>query len=172
MEKSLLKELKELLSLIESFKNEISSISEKKKGFNLASSHLQSAISESEEAAKRLIESIGKTLEELGELLPLTEKVEDAELKEKLKSSIQRIIERLTNDLTLLEFQDILAQRLLKVKDFLTDLEKSLLKITLLAGIEEHPADKEEIRKKMEELEWKKEVSQEDVDEIMKQFGL
>ena len=78
------------------------------------------------------------------------------------------------NALTLLEFQDIMAQRLLKVRDFLLDLEKSIVRVALVAGLEEteKEEEKEEIREKLEELEWKKEVSQSEVDEIMKQFGL
>ena len=173
MEKNLLKELKELLELVESFKNEISDISKKREGFNLASNQIENAINESEEAAKKLIDSIGKTLEDLSYLLELTLQIEDSTLREKFSSKLQELINRLTSDLTLLEFQDILAQRLLKVKSFLTDVEKSILKIALLAGIEEKRGEEErELRKKMEELQWKKEVSQEDVDEIMKQFGL
>jgi chemotaxis protein CheZ len=172
MEKSLLKELKELLELIESFKNEISEISSKRSGFNLANNHIQAAISESEEAAKKLIDYIGKSLEDVSYLMELSSTIKEPELKEKLTSRLSDMMSRLTESLTLLEFQDILAQRLLKVKSFLTELEKSLLKIALLAGIEEKGEEQEELKKKMEELEWKKEVSQEDVDEIMKQFGL
>ena len=172
MEKSLLKELKELLDLIKSFKDELSNISQKREGFSLANDHIESAINESEEATKKLIESIGKTLEDLSYLLELSSQIEDKSLKEKLTGKLKEIISRLTFDLTLLEFQDILAQRLLKVKSFLNDVEKSILKIALLAGIEERPSEEPELRKKMEELQWKKEVSQEDVDEIMKQFGL
>ena len=75
--------------------------------------------------------------------------------------------------LTLLEFQDIMAQRLLRIKGFLSDVEKSILRIVILAGIEEIENErKEDLQKKLEELEWKKEVSQDEVDEIMKQFGM
>ncbi|RKQ63817.1 chemotaxis protein CheZ [Thermovibrio guaymasensis] len=172
MEKNLLKEVKELLDLVKSFKDEISDISKKKEGFSLANDHIESAISESEEATKRLIESIGKTLEDLNYLLELSSQIEDESLREKLIGKLKEIISRLTSDLTLLEFQDILAQRLLKVKSFLNDIEKSILRIALLVGIEEMPAEEPELRKKMEELQWKREITQEDVDEIMKQFGL
>jgi chemotaxis protein CheZ len=172
MEKNLLLELKNLLNLIETFKGEISSISEKKRGINLATSQIDTAISESEEATKKLIDSFGESLEEINSLIELTSKIEDRELRSTFQEKLTGLLNRLTQNLTLLEFQDILAQRLLKVKDFLTDLEKSILKIALLAGIEEKPAEEKELRRKMEELEWKKEVSQEDVDEIMKQFGL
>jgi len=111
-------------------------------------------------------------LEDLNYLLELSSQVKDESLREKLSSKLSELLSRLTEALTLLEFQDILAQRLLKVKGFLTDVEKSILKIAILAGIEEKGEGQEELKKKMEELEWKKEVSQQDVDEIMKQFGL
>jgi len=172
MEKNLLLELKNLLNLIESFKGEISSISEKKRGINLATSQIETAINESEEATRKLIDSVGESLEEINSLIELTSRIEDGELRSAFQEKLTGLLNRLTRNLTLLEFQDILAQRLLKVKDFLTDLEKSILKVALLAGIEEKPAEEKELRRKMEELEWKKEVSQEDVDEIMKQFGL
>ncbi len=172
MEKNLLEELTELLNLIKSFKKEVSNISAKKEGFNHATGHIDAAISESEEATKKLIDLIGTVLEELNALLGLASKVDNEELKVNIESRVKNISSLLTSALTLLEFQDILAQRLLKVKGFLSDLEKSLLKVVLSLGIEEKAGDQDELKKKMEELEWKKEVSQEDVDEIMKQFGL
>ncbi len=172
MEKNLLEELTELLNLIESFKKEVSGISAKKEGISYATNHIDAAISESEEAAKKLIDLLGTVLEELNSLLGLTSKVDNEELRLNIESRVKNITKLLTSALTLLEFQDILAQRLLKVKDFLSDLEKSLLKVILTLGIEERVGNEDELKKKMDELEWKKEVSQEDVDEIMKQFGL
>ncbi len=170
MEKNLLKEIKELLSIVETFKQELSQVSAKKEGFNAVNKHIETAISESEEATKKLIENIGNSLEELRELKETVSECPDFEsLKEKLES----LESKLVDSLTLLEFQDILAQRLLKIKGFISDIEKSILKILLMAGIEEGPEEeKEELKKKVEELEWKKEVSQDDVDEILKQFGL
>ena len=172
MDKSLLDELKELLQLIESFKSEISKVSAQKDGFKAVNHHIETAINESEEATKKLIDLIGDSLEKLQESLELTQKLTGEEAQ-KLQSLISATLNNLMSALTLLEFQDILAQRLLKVKTFISDVEKSILKIALLAGLEEKPQEeKDEIKKKIEELEWKKEVSQEDVDEIMKQFGL
>jgi chemotaxis protein CheZ len=172
MDKSLLDELKELLQLIESFKSEISKVSAQKDGFKAVNHHIETAINESEEATKKLIDLIGDSLEKLQESLELTQKLTGEEAQ-KLQSLISATLNNLMSALTLLEFQDILAQRLLKVKTFISDVEKSILKIALLAGLEEKPQEeKNEIKKKIEELEWKKEVSQEDVDEIMKQFGL
>ncbi len=173
MEKGLLKEIKELLTLIESFKDELSKVSSKREGFRAVNKHIDSAISESEEATKKLIEAIGDSMEKLQRAVQLVEKME-GEGKEEVVSIINSVLTTLMNSLTLLEFQDIMAQRLLKVRDFLVDLEKSIVKVALVAGLEEteEEGEKEEIKKKLEELEWKKEVSQEDVDEIMKQFGL
>ncbi len=172
METNLIKEIKELLELVESFKQELSKIPAKE-GFRTVNQHIDNAISESEEATKKIIDLIGSSLESLQEAISEVEKIEGAG-KEKVLKLLSDILNNLTNALTLLEFQDILAQRLLKVKQFLSDIEKSIVKIAILAGIEEtaHESDKEELKKKLEELEWKKEVSQEEVDRIMKQFGL
>ncbi len=173
MEKGLLKELKELLDLIESFKSELSKVSSKKEGFKTVNMHIDTAISESEEATKKLIDIIGDSLEKLQKVLELLSGLE-GEAKNEVLNLLNSVLVNLTDSLTLLEFQDIMAQRLLKVRDFLSDLEKSIVKITLVAGLEEteEGEEREEIKRKLEELEWKKEVSQEEVDEIMKQFGL
>ncbi len=173
MKKGLLKEIKELLTLIESFKEELSKVSSKREGFKAVNKHIDTAISESEEAARKLIEAIGDSMEKLQKAVEIVSKLE-GEGKEEAISLIQSVLTTLMNSLTLLEFQDIMAQRLLKVRDFLLDLEKSIVRIALVAGLEgaDEEKEKEEIKKKLEELEWKKEVSQSEVDEIMKQFGL
>ena len=173
MEKGLLNELKELLSLVESFKEELSKVSSKREGFKAVNKHIDTAISESEEATKKLIDVIGDSLEKLQKAVELVAGLEGDSREEVLKL-LNTVLSNLMNSLTLLEFQDIMAQRLLKVRDFLSDLEKSIVRVALVAGLEETVVEeeKEEIKKKLEELEWKKEVSQEDVDQIMKQFGL
>ncbi|ADY72709.1 putative myosin-2 heavy chain, non muscle [Desulfurobacterium thermolithotrophum DSM 11699] len=177
MEKSLLQELKELLDLIESFKSEISQISAQKAGFKAINHHIDIAILESEEATKKIIDFIGSSLEAVQESLELISQIkvkeDSTEKAKRLRELLSATTSSLINALTLLEFQDILAQRLLKVKNFLSDIEKSILKIAILAGIEETDKKKRgELEKKLEELEWKKEISQNEVDEIMKQFGL
>ena len=173
MERGLLKELKELLDLIESFKEELSKVSSKREGFKAVNKHIDTAISESEEATKKLIDVIGDSLEKLQKAVELVADLEGQSREEVLKL-LNAVLNNLMNSLTLLEFQDIMAQRLLKVRNFLSDLEKSIVRVALVAGLEEAQVEeeKEEIKKKLEELEWKKEVSQEDVDQIMKQFGL
>jgi len=171
MERNLLKELQDLLNLVETFKRELAEVSSKKEGIKTISEHINLSITESEEAVKRIIELIGKSLGDLEELKSLIDGLDKGRQRvaeEKLNS----LSSQLTNALTLLEFQDILAQRLLKIKDFLNDLEKSLVRVLIISGLEENKISDEEVKKKLEELEWKKEISQEDVDEIMKQFGL
>ncbi len=171
MERNLLKELQDLLNLVETFKRELAEVSSKKEGIKTISEHINLSITESEEAVKRIIELIGKSLGDLEELKSLIGGLDEGRQRvaeEKLNS----LSSQLTNALTLLEFQDILAQRLLKIKDFLNDLEKSLVRVLIISGLEENKISDEEVKKKLEELEWKKEISQEDVDEIMKQFGL
>ncbi len=171
MERGLLKELQSLLSLVEDFKRDLSEISSKKEGLKAVNKHIDESISESEEAVKKLIDMISKALDELNELKLVVEKLGDRD-REIAEEKINNLISILTNSLTLLEFQDILAQRLLKIKKFLSDLEKSILKMIITAGLEdEKNLSKEKIQEKLEELEWKKEVSQEEIDEIMKEFG-
>jgi methylphosphotriester-DNA--protein-cysteine methyltransferase len=171
MERGLLKELQSLLSLVEDFKRDLSEISSKKEGLKAVNKHIDESISESEEAVKKLIDMISKALDELNELKLVVEKLGDRD-REIAEEKINNLISILTNSLTLLEFQDILAQRLLKIKKFLSDLEKSILKMIITAGLEdEKHLSKEKIQEKLEELEWKKEVSQEEIDEIMKEFG-
>ncbi len=171
MERGLLKELQSLLSLVEDFKRDLSEISSKKEGLKAVNKHIDESISESEEAVKKLIDMISKALDELNELKLVVEKLGDRD-REIAEEKINNLISILTNSLTLLEFQDILAQRLLKIKKFLSDLEKSILKMIITAGLEdEKNLSKEKTQEKLEELEWKKEVSQEEIDEIMKKFG-
>jgi methylphosphotriester-DNA--protein-cysteine methyltransferase len=171
MERGLLKELQSLLSLVEDFKRDLSEISSKKEGLKAVNKHIDESISESEEAVKKLIDMISKALDELNELKLVVEKLGDRD-REIAEEKINNLISILTNSLTLLEFQDILAQRLLKIKKFLSDLEKSILKMIITAGLEdEKNLSKEKTQEKLEELEWKKEVSQEEIDEIMKEFG-
>jgi len=173
METNLMKEIKRLLDLIESFKSEISKISQQKEGFKAVSQHIDTAISESEEATKKIIDLIGNSMETLQEALSLLREFPESEKRKKAEKLLSATLESLMSALTLLEFQDIMAQRLLKIKSFLSDVEKSILKIVILAGIEESENQwKEDLQKKLEKLEWKKEISQDEVDEIMKQFGM
>ncbi|RUM42808.1 MAG: hypothetical protein DSY35_04655 [Desulfurobacterium sp.] len=173
METNLLKEVKELLELIDSFKSEVTKISQQKEGFKAVSHHIDTAISESEEATKKVIDLIGSSLEAVQEVLSFLKELPEGEKRERAEELLSRTLKDLMNALTLLEFQDILAQRLLKIKEFLSELEKSILKIVILVGIEEsEDGKKEDLQRKLEELQWKKEISQDEVDEIMKQFGM
>ena len=170
MTEGLFQEVKKLLDIIESYKNDIESLGNKREGLKSVNQHIELAIRESEEATKKLIDNIMETaniLKNILEHLTITD-------QERFKEDLQKAIKLLTESLTLLEFQDILSQRLLKISGFVTDLEKEILKILLLFGIKEEKSDekREELKEKLEELEWKKEVSQKDVDDILKQFGM
>jgi len=177
MEKSLIEELKQLLSLIENYKEEAKELSIQKEGFNTVKKHLNLAIEESKSAVELLIENINTSLElinsSLNEIKNIKENNDNLNL-EKIESNLEKVVSVLTDSLTSLEFQDILAQRLQKTLMFLSDVEKTILKILLMLGIneEEFKDKQEELKKKLEELEWKKELSQNDVDNILKEFGL
>ncbi|HHG75032.1 MAG TPA: hypothetical protein ENK22_08295 [Persephonella sp.] len=170
MTEGLLQEVKKLLGIIENYKKDIENLGTKREGLKSVNQHIELAIKESEEATKKLIDNILETTNILKNIMSQLSPDEN----QKFKEDLERVIKLLTESLTLLEFQDILSQRLLKISNFMTDLEKEILKILLLFGISEETSDKkrEELKEKLEELEWKKEVSQEDVDDILKQFGM
>lgn len=60
--------------------------------------------------------------------------------------------------LTLLEFQDIIAQRLKKVEDFLIKIDKII--------------DSKETKEYLKDFAWDREITQDDVDEILKKHGV
>ncbi|WP_456464477.1 hypothetical protein [Persephonella sp.] len=170
MTEGLLQEVKKLLGIIEEYKKDVETLGTKREGLKSVNQHIELAIKESEEATKKLIDNIMETTKILKRVLEqLTQ-----DDQRKFKDDLEKIMRLLTESLTLLEFQDILSQRLLKISGFITDLEKEILKILLLFGISEEKSDekREELKEKLEELEWKKEVSQKDVDDILKQFGM
>ncbi|WP_029521984.1 protein phosphatase CheZ [Persephonella sp. KM09-Lau-8] len=174
MAEGLFQEVKKLLDIIEQYKKDIENLGSKKEGFKSVNTHIELAIKESEEATKKLIDNIMEISSDLKEVLSLISQIKDEELKTKITGKLEKVLSQLTDSLTLLEFQDIVSQRLIKISDFISDVEKEILKILLLFGISEEKSEnkKEELREKLEELEWKKEVSQEDVDDILKQFGM
>lgn len=170
MTEGLLQEVKKLLGIIEEYKKDVETLGTKREGLKSVNQHIELAIKESEEATKKLIDNIMETTKILKRVLEqLTQ-----DDQRKFRDDLEKIMRLLTESLTLLEFQDILSQRLLKISGFITDLEKEILKILLLFGISEEKSDekREELKEKLEELEWKKEVSQKDVDDILKQFGM
>ncbi len=151
--------------------NHLKVLNQKKPGFSIINRHLNVSIDESENVTKKLIENITYALSLIEE--------NKSEIKNatEIKSFLEReekISEILTESLTLLEFQDILAQRLKKISEFLLDIKNDIENITKEAGIDDGSASKitEEIKRKLEELEWKKEVKQDDVDEILKEYGM
>jgi len=174
MTEGLLQEVKKLLEIIERYKHDVESLGTKREGLKSVNTHIELAIKESEESTKKLIDNIMEITSIIKDVMEKISHIEDKQLKDSITQELQNVISRLTESLTLLEFQDIVSQRLLKISSFITDLEKEILKILLLFGISEEKSEskKEELKEKLEELEWKKEVSQEDVDDILKQFGM
>ncbi|WP_457626196.1 hypothetical protein [Persephonella sp.] len=174
MTEGLFQEVKKLLEIVEKYKKDVESLGSKREGLRSVNTHLELAIKESEEATKKIIDNILESTKIIQSLIKKISGINDNELKESLKEDMEKVLKILTESLTLLEFQDILSQRLLKISNFITDFEKEVLKILLLFGISEEKSEerKEELKEKLEELEWKKEVSQEDVDDILKQFGM
>ncbi len=174
MKEDLKEEIKELIQKIEDFKSNFSDLNEKREGFSIVSKHINKSIQESEESTKKIIENITYALSLLEENKALLNgHIYSMEIQ-RLRENEETISSNLTETLTLLEFQDILAQRLKKISEFLSDVEKDILKLALELGIKESDSKEksEELRKKLEELEWKKEVNQDDVDEILNEFGI
>ncbi len=181
-ESLILQELKSLLNIVEQFHQELENLSLGKVGFKEAYSQLDKAIKESEESTKKLIDIINKNLERVRKIHQDLDDVLEhgvckhvAKIIKKDKREINKIEKDLTESLTLFSFQDISSQRILKVKRFLQDVEKGILRLMVAVGIEDEnmPEEKKkEIEKKLEELEWRKEVTQEDVDKILKEMGL
>ncbi len=114
----------------------------KNRDFQIAYEHLQKSIEESEEAVKKAIELIHENIELVNE------------------NGIDRetFVENLTKQLELLQFQDILAQRLKKVQQFLIQTDNSI------------STHQSEIA--LKEFAWEKEIEQENVDDILKSYGL
>ena len=181
-ESLILQELKSLLNIVEQFHQELETLSLGKVGFKEAYSQLDKAIKESEEATKKLIDIININLEKVRKISQdLTDVLDHgvckyvAKILKKDKKELSKIEKDLTDSLTLFSFQDISSQRILKVKNFLQDVEKGILRLMVAVGIEDEsiPEEKKkEIEKKLEELEWRKEVTQKDVDELLKEMGL
>ena len=176
-DKNILKEVKNLIIMIEKYKEEASELGVKKEGFDVVKNHLNLVIEESKSSVEKLINNINNALNNLEKILELNKKLKDTADKEIIQKQEEIIVNTmniLTESITLMEFQDIISQRVNKVLEFLQDIEKRILKILLLLGIsdEEFKDKRKEFKKKLEELEWEKEVKQDDVDDILKEFGL
>ena len=174
MDKKVKEEIKELIQKIEEYSSIFSNLTEKKDGFSIINKHINKSITESEEATKKLIENITYALSVIEENKDLLNKSIYSMEIEKVKQNEDVLAETLTEALTLLEFQDILAQRLKKISDFLNEVEQDIVKLAIDLGLEDtlESEKAKEIKKKLEELEWKREVEQTDVDEILKEHGM
>ncbi len=176
---SLIKEIKELIDIVENYKKELETLGVKKSGFKSINEHIKLSIEESEKFTSEIINDINSCLtlsKKIKENNQFLKKIygNDSLISEN-EELAEQIYNILFNSLTKLEFQDILSQRLLKVSSFLSDIEREILKILLLFGLNDSSTSdekKREIEEKLKEIEWKKEISQEDVDDILKEFGL
>ncbi len=175
MNKDLKQEIKSVITIIEDFKNEIETLNIQKEGFSKINSHIEKSIKESEEAAVNLLNAINLAMNNIKDVKEILnfEGLNNGNLNkinEKLDSSYDVLFE----SLPMLEFQDILSQRLQKISTFLSDLEKEIFRLILLFGITEEKSEekRKEMEEKLKEIEWKKEVEQEDVDLILKEFGM
>ncbi len=181
-ESLILQELKSLLNIVEQFHQELENLSLGKRGFKEAYSQLDKAIRESEEATKKLIDVVNKNLErmkkisqDMDEILSHGACKHVTKIVKRDKKELNKMEKELTDSLALFSFQDISSQRILKVKNFLQDVEKGILRLMVAVGIEDESmpeSKKKEIERKLEDLEWKKEVTQEDVDELLKELGM
>ncbi len=175
MEKELRNEIKSVITIIEDFKKEIETLNLQKEGFSKINSHIEQSIKESEEAAENLLNAINLAMNNIKDVKEIInyEGTGDGNLN-KINEKLDISYDVLFNSLSKLEFQDILSQRLQKISTFLSDLEKEIFRLILLFGITEEESEekRKEMEEKLKEIEWKKEVNQEDVDLILKEFGM
>ncbi len=175
MEKDLRQEIRSVITIIEDFKNEIETLNVQKEGFSKINSHIERSIKESEEAAVGILNAINLAMNNIKDVKEILnfEGWNDGN-KNKINEKLDTSYDVLFESLPKLEFQDILSQRLQKISTFLTDLEKEILRLILLFGITEEKSKekRKEMEEKLKEIEWKKEVEQEDVDLILKEFGM
>ncbi len=175
MEKDLKQEIRSVITIIEDFKNEIETLNVQKEGFSKINSHIERSIKESEEAATDILNAINLAMNNIKDVKEILnfEGYNDGN-SNKINEKLDVSYDVLFDSLPRLEFQDILSQRLQKISTFLSDLEKEILRLILLFGITEEESEekRKEMEEKLKEIEWKKEVEQEDVDLILKEFGM
>lgn len=110
----------------------------KNRDFEIAYNHLQLSIEESENSTKEVLEILNSLLKE--------------------KNRDEKLVKNLENAIEKLQFQDIFAQRLKKVQNFLKEIDKKI--------------DSKKDENKLNEFAWENEVDQNDVDDILKSYGL
>ncbi len=177
MDRNLIEETKSFLDLIQSYQQDLSTLRFGEKGIDTVNGHLQKSINESEEAAEKILDNIRCSLEYLEQTralcLKLHKDMPNPDVVE-LEGLLDGMYESILENLTLMEFQDILVQRLIKSSTLLGEIKGKLLKLILLLGINESGSEEErqQMEAKLHEIAWEKEVDQNDVDEILKQFGI
>jgi chemotaxis protein CheZ len=167
---SLLGEIKRVLGLIERLKDEVYGVKRREEGFDIASAHIDNAIEESERAVKEIVEKLEVAISYIQNGLGIINDIKKNDnCIENLKVLERNLSQSATIFLSLLthlEFQDIMAQRLLKVKGFIADIEKSILKIFSIVGTKEVRENEFDGK-----IRWDREISQSDVDRIMEELG-
>ncbi len=114
----------------------------KNRDFEIACNHLLKARNESKDATKDILKSLNEVLKILQN---------NGKDTQKAISNIKKSIEKL-------QYQDILAQRLKKVEDFLKEIDKKI--------------DTNKDEDELNEFAWENEVAQDDIDDILKSYGL
>ena len=117
----------------------------KNKDFEIAYNHLDKSIHDSQNATQNILDLINQTL------TLLKDSNIDDKITEKLTQNLEKSIESL-------QFQDIMAQRLTKVKKFLINADKIIDKHSQIVDLNK--------------FAWDKEIEQSDVDDILKSHGL
>ena len=175
MEKDLKQEIRSVITIREDLKNEIETLNVQKEGFSKINSRIERSIKESEEATTDILNAINLAMNNIKDVKEILnfEEYNDGN-SNKINEKLDVSYDVLFDSLPRLEFQDILSQRLQKISTFLSDLEKEILRLILLFGITEEESEekRKEMEEKLKEIEWKKEVEQEDVDLILKEFGM
>jgi chemotaxis protein CheZ len=180
--KELVKQLLEEIRKMEVKIEEVSKpLEETSSALPMASASLEDVIRYTEQAVHQIIDALNqinensqvieKDVEFLLRFSPVRS-IQDRleEIKEKNRENINKLLEIYT----LMSFQDLSSQQLKNVIEFLEKLKRGIIKLVASSiesmGLEKEK--KEKISGKVTELLTGDRISQEDVDELLKQLGL
>ncbi len=177
--------IRQLLEEIRSMEVKIEEVSkpleETSSTLPMASASLEDVISYTEQAVHQIMDALNqvnenskiieKDVEFLLKFSPvrsIQDKLE--EIREKNRDSMNKLLEIYT----LMSFQDLSSQQLRKVIESLENLKRSIIKLvaTSIENMNLEKEQKERISGKVTELLTGDRVSQDDVDELLKQLGL
>lgn len=161
-------------------------ISSSSAGLPAATAHLNDLNKMTEDGTlevMRLTEVIqdnrGLALKELKAIVDTLEAVDCATLARRLRATVDGLAEddkRLTDIMTALSFQDLVAQRVKKLVGILNDVQDKLMELVIVFGIQEDVAGADATGKTgelLQQLEASKTtaIKQDVADEILAQFG-